>query len=65
MIRSADGDRLKEENQYEFSYSSDYAKECYLSNQASWPSAEQMGLDQSQYNAIRLALENKLALIQG
>ena len=50
---------------YEFSPSSLYAAKCYLSNQASWPTAEQMGLDKSQYDAVRLALENKLALIQG
>ncbi|RNA29469.1 NFX1-type zinc finger-containing 1, partial [Brachionus plicatilis] len=38
---------------------------CYISNPASWPSAEQMRLDKSQYEAVKLALTNKLALIQG
>ena len=51
--------------EYSFSKESDYAKKCYLSNQAAWPTAIQMNLDDSQYGAIRLALENKLALIQG
>jgi hypothetical protein len=53
------------EYEYVFSPSSSYAEKCYLSNQASWPNAQQMGLDESQYDAVRLALENKLALIQG
>ena len=30
-----------------------------------WPTAEQFGLDSSQYDAIKLALTSKLALIQG
>jgi superfamily II DNA or RNA helicase len=51
--------------EYKFSKESDYAEKCFLSNQAAWPTAKQMNLDDSQYNAIRLALENKLALIQG
>lgn len=41
------------------------SKKCFLSNQASWPTAEQMNLDQSQYDAIKLALTSKLSLIQG
>lgn len=43
----------------------DFAKECVLTNTETWPSCEQMSLDQSQYEAIKLALTNKLALIQG
>lgn len=36
-----------------------------MGNKASWPTAEEMKLDESQYKAVELALENKLALIQG
>ncbi|CAF1087216.1 unnamed protein product, partial [Brachionus calyciflorus] len=52
-------------NDYEFSQSCLYAEKCFLSNSASWPTAEQMRLDESQYEAVKLALTNKLALIQG
>ena len=34
-------------------------------NTRSWPSANEMGLDASQYDAVKLALQNKLTLIQG
>jgi hypothetical protein len=30
-----------------------------------WPSAQQMALDQSQYDAVKLALTKAVALIQG
>ncbi|CAF0839837.1 unnamed protein product [Brachionus calyciflorus] len=50
---------------YEFSEESSYARNCSISNPDGWPNAEQMGLDESQYEAIKLALENKLTLIQG
>ncbi|CAF0906280.1 unnamed protein product [Brachionus calyciflorus] len=53
------------EPRYEFSSTSSFAERCFLSNSASWPTAEQMRLDKSQYEAVRLALTNKLALIQG
>ena len=50
---------------YEFSEESKYAEKCFLSNDLKWPNAGDMKLDDSQYSAIKLALENKLALIQG
>jgi hypothetical protein len=40
-------------------------KSCALSNKAAWPSAELLGLDKSQYDAVQLSLTNKLALVQG
>lgn len=52
------------ENILEFSLTSAYS-ECYISNHSSWPNAAQMGLDPSQYEAVKLAFQNKLALIQG
>lgn len=58
-------DKSTNETVYSFSPNVAYAEKCYLSNKASLPSAEQMGLDASQYQAIQLALESKLALIQG
>lgn len=58
-------DHLTKEFCYKFSSLSLYAMSCYLSNKASWPTAQQMDLDVSQYEALKLALENKLALIQG
>ena len=51
--------------QYTFSKESAYAAKCFLSNKDSWPTAAQMNLDASQYEAVQLALENKLTLIQG
>jgi hypothetical protein len=53
------------EGVYSFSKSSAYAEKCYLENKNNWPTAQQMNLDASQYEAVQLALENKLALIQG
>lgn len=50
---------------YTFSEQSNYAQRILLSNTNLWPTSDQMKLDDSQYNAIRLVLENKLALIQG
>ena len=41
------------------------ASKCYASNPEAWPNADQMGLDSSQYEAVQLVLQNKLALIQG
>lgn len=60
-----DFDHANEEYVYKFSPTVSYASQCFVSNQKIWPSAEQMGLDKSQYEAVKLALENKLALIQG
>ena len=53
------------ESRYEFTKDSEFAKRCFLSNKDAWPTAQNMNLDASQYEAIKLALENKLALIQG
>lgn len=50
---------------YEFSNESIYAKNCSVLKPDEWPKAQQMGLDESQYEAVKLALESKLALIQG
>lgn len=50
---------------FEFSPSTSYAQSCLVKNNYSWPTAAQMNLDKSQYEAIELALENRLALIQG
>ena len=50
---------------YFFSKEVEYAEKCLVSNKDMWPSAEQFSLDQSQYEAVRLALQSKLALIQG
>ena len=36
-----------------------------VKNEASWPTAEQMKLGSAQYDAVKLALNNKLTLIQG
>ena len=55
----------KGESSYEFTKDSEFAKRCFLSNKDAWPTAKDMNLDTSQYEAIKLALENKLALIQG
>lgn len=38
---------------------------CLISNEHSWPNSKQMKLEESQYDAIKLALKNKLAIIQG
>lgn len=50
---------------YDFPDDIEYAKQCFLGNDASWPTAQQLGVDSSQYDALKLALSNKLALIQG
>ncbi len=50
---------------YEFSEESKEFEKCILTNEFQWPKAVNMKLDDSQYNAIKLALENRLALIQG
>ncbi len=50
---------------YNFSPESQMFAKCILTNEFAWPKAENMKLDDSQYQAIRLALENRVALIQG
>jgi len=50
--------------EYEFSKTVGFDR-CFLSNECQWPSAENMMLDKSQYNAVQLALTSKLTLIQG
>jgi len=50
------------ELQYFFSPSSISSAKCSSTNKATWPSAQQMSLDPSQYEAVKLALDNKLAL---
>lgn len=57
--------RRSGENGYLFSNETKYAEKCFLSNKNNWPTKDQMKVDGSQYDAIKLALENKLALIQG
>ena len=53
------------QTEYEYREESKYAERCMVADVASWPTAKQMHLDQSQYDAIKLALTNRLALIQG
>ena len=50
---------------YEFDASSTYAATCNADDERAWPNRSQLGLDESQYTALKLALNNKLALIQG
>jgi hypothetical protein len=50
---------------YSFTQSNHYARNCRIDKPWTWPTAEQMNLDESQYDAIKLAMSNKLALIQG
>ena len=38
---------------------------CSACEILSWPTAAQLGLEKSQYEAVKLAMSNKLALIQG
>lgn len=38
---------------------------CNILQPSSWPSKETLGLDQSQYDALRLALTKEIAIIQG
>ena len=52
-------------DQYRFTSESNYAKSCPASDTKRWPNAQQMGLNESQYDAFKLALTSKLALIQG
>jgi hypothetical protein len=52
-------------NTYEFSPLSKYAQSCFISNESQWPSLNQFKFDFSQYEALKLALTNKIALIQG
>jgi hypothetical protein len=53
------------EANYIFSKSSQKYSKCFLENVNDWPTSEEMKLDDSQYEAVKLALENRLALIQG
>lgn len=48
-----------------YEFASEVGKKCYLSQEAQWPNAEAMKLDDSQYKAVQLALSSRLALIQG
>ena len=50
---------------YHFNPLYDYAKSCTINNEGRWPSPRQMNLDDSQYQAIKLALNQQIALIQG
>lgn len=43
----------------------DYGKACRIDLEHEWPSAQEMNLDSSQYEAIKLTLTNKISLIQG
>jgi len=38
---------------------------CLISNEKHWPTSKQLKLEESQYEAVKLALKNKLAIIQG
>ena len=51
--------------EYKFSDECAYAMKCSTMDESSWPTAEQIGLNLSQYEALKLALTSKLALIQG
>lgn len=50
---------------YDFDATVNYAKECRVDRIHQWPSPQQMNLDASQYEAIMLALTQKISLIQG
>jgi hypothetical protein len=50
---------------YIFDSTFDYAQYCSTMNENDWPTSQQMNLDQSQYESIKLALTKKIALIQG
>jgi hypothetical protein len=56
---------LKYKERFEFDDSLNYAKNCYTNDINSWPSPKQMNLDDSQYEALKLALTKKIAIIQG
>jgi hypothetical protein len=43
----------------------EFAKACYIANESQWPSPSQFKFDDSQYDAIKLALNKRIALIQG
>lgn len=58
-------DKQSGETSYLFSRNSRYAERIWVSDKHMWPKKAQMKLDESQYEAIRLALENRIALIQG
>jgi hypothetical protein len=48
-----------------FSPTLDYAKECHVLNENEWPTAQQLALDDSQYQALKMALTKKITIIQG
>jgi len=48
-----------------FSKSCEKFSKCFIENPNDWPTSEEMKLDNSQYEAVKLALQNRLALIQG
>ena len=50
---------------FEFNMNLNYASCCNIYNERRWPSPGQMNLDDSQYQAIKLALRQQIALIQG
>ena len=52
-------------DQFKFKAESEYAKNCPATDEKRWPTAQQMGFNESQYDAFKLALTSKLALIQG
>ena len=58
-------DKRTQQTTYTFSDESKKFESCILTNEFQWPKAENMRLDESQYNAVKLALENRLTLIQG
>ncbi len=53
------------ETKYDFDQSVNYAMNCHINDERRWPSPNQMNLDLSQYEAIKSALQRKIALIQG
>ena len=55
----------KNTGNYLFDPSLNYAMSVLFNNEAKWPSPTQMKLDQSQYQAIKLALTQNICLIQG
>lgn len=56
---------MTKETSYIFSKRSQFAASCNLSNEKEWLNSSRMNLDESQFEAIKLALENRLTFIQG
>ena len=50
---------------YQFDSQSDYAKACHAQYEREWPSPKQLHLDESQYEALKIGLTKKIAIIQG